>query len=147
MPNPFDIVGVVKGAFGAAKDVIDELNTSGEEKLEAQRKLVEIERNYQLEAMKLDVQLAAAQADVIKTEAQSQSWLTRNWRPITMLSFVFFVGVIIFTGGYVNGREIDKSFVLYILEIIKYGISAYAIGRSGEKIAPAIAEIFAKKEK
>ena len=36
-------------------------------------------------------QLNAAAADIIKTEAASQHWLTSNWRPITMLVFVVLI--------------------------------------------------------
>lgn len=146
MGKLIELVGSpLKDVISAVGGIIDNLNTSGEEKLEAQRKLVEIERNFNIEMAKLDQQWAGTQADVIKTEAQSSSWLTRTWRPITMLSFVFIIFVVVFTGGYVNGHQLDKDFVLKILDIVQVGLSGYVVGRSMEKIAPKVTEIFAKK--
>lgn len=146
MGKLIELVGSpLKDVITAVGGIIDNLNTSGEEKLEAQRKLVEIERNFNIEMAKLDQQWAGTQADVIKTEAQSSSWLTRTWRPITMLGFVFIIFVVVFTGGYVNGHQLDKDFVLKILDIVQVGLSGYVVGRSLEKIAPKVTEIFAKK--
>ena len=39
-------------------------------------------------AQELSLRLVERQADIIQSEAQSESWLTRNWRPLTMLTFV-----------------------------------------------------------
>ena len=140
------IVGApLKDIIDSVRGVVDDLNTSGEEKLEAQRKLVEIERQFNIRMAELDQQWAAVQADVIKTEAQSQSYLTRTWRPITMLFFVFIIGVIVFTGGYVNGHKLENEFVMKILDIVQYGLSGYVVGRTAEKIVPRVTEIFAKK--
>jgi hypothetical protein len=135
----------IKDVLSGVSAIIDQFHTSGEEKLEAQRKLVEIERNFNLEMAKLDQQWAATQADVIKSEAQSQSWLARNWRPLMMLFFAVIIGTVVWTGGFVNGHELDHAFVMKILDIIEYGLSGYVVGRSVEKVTPAVTQIFAKK--
>lgn len=135
----------LKDIIGAVGGIIDNLNTSGQEKLDAQRKLVELERNFNIRMAELDQQWAATQADVIKSEANSQSWLTRNWRPLVMVFFTVIVGTVVFTGGYVNGHALDKDFTLKILDIVQIGLGGYVMGRSAEKIAPHVTQIFAKK--
>lgn len=80
-----------------------------------------------------------AQKEVIIAESKSESWLTRNWRPLIMLDF----GVLItaYWMGW-SSPTFDDSVVIALLEIVKYGLSGYVVGRSGEKIAPYMAEIF-----
>jgi len=76
------------------------------------------------------------QADIIIAEAQSKSWLTSNWRPITML---------VFTGIVFNNYILFPYLSLFMenapmLEIppdmwdlLKIGLGGYVVGRSAEK--------------
>lgn len=139
------ITGPLKEILGSVSGIIDQFHLSGEEKLDAQRKLVELERNFQLAVMEKDGEWAKTQAGVITAEANSASWLTRNWRPLTMLFFVVIIGTVVWTGGFVNGHQLDHDFVMEILSIVKLGLSGYVAGRSLEKIAPTVTQIFAKK--
>lgn len=139
------VSGPLKDIIGSVSGIIDQFHLSGEEKLDAQRKLVELERNFQLAMADKDGEWAKTQAGVITAEANSQSWLTRNWRPLTMLFFVVIIGTVVWTGGFVNGHQLDHDFVMEILDIVKLGLSGYVAGRSLEKIAPAVSQIFAKK--
>lgn len=77
-----------------------------------------------------------AQADIIKTEAASSHWLAANWRPLLMLTF----------GGLIAARwfgwaapNLSQEEYLALWNIVEFGIGGYVIGRSAEKIAPAIA--------
>ena len=81
-----------------------------------------------------------AAAKVVLAEAQGESWLQRNWRPLTMLSFV---GII------VNNHILYPYLTLFGLpsvmleldpsmwELIKIGLGGYVVGRSGEKMVKA----------
>lgn len=139
------ITGPVKGLFDGVSGLINTIKGgSPEEKLAAQTQLMEIQTAFQTKLLEADLQFAQAQRDVIVAEANGQSWLQRNWRPMTMLAMVFLIGVIVWTGGYVNGRQLDHDFVMEILSIIKVGLGGYVIGRSAEKIAPQVATIFKK---
>lgn len=73
-------------------------------------------------------------AKIIVAEAQSESWLTRSWRPITMLVFVTLV--VLFWLGF-TAPGINETVVSELLEIIKYGISGYIVTRGGEKMVKA----------
>lgn len=146
MPSLLSLLsGPMKGLVDSLGGVIDKFVTTDKEKAAAQLALVTATKEFELKMAEVDKEWAAMQRDVIVAEANGHSWLQRNWRPITMLSMVFLIGYIIFTGGYVNGRELEPSFVTEILEIIKIGLGGYVIGRSLEKIAPSVASIVKKK--
>lgn len=81
-------------------------------------------------------QLNAAAADIIKTEAASQHWLTSNWRPITMLVFVVLI-VARWFGWAAPG--LSEAEYLKLWSIVEFGLGGYVVGRSVEKIAPTVA--------
>ena len=78
-----------------------------------------------------------ARAKVIVTEAESQSWIARNWRPITMLVFVYIVAhnyiiapvIAMFYPGMVR-LEVPPD----LWDLLKLGIGGYIVGRTGEKM-------------
>jgi hypothetical protein len=81
-------------------------------------------------------QLNAAAADIIKTEAASQHWLTSNWRPITMLVFVVLI-VARWFGWAAPG--LSEAEYLKLWSIVEFGLGGYVVGRSVEKVTPIIA--------
>ncbi len=66
-----------------------------------------------------------------KTRAGA-SWLQRNWRPLTMLSFLGLVIADAF--GMLAFRLADQAWLL-----LQIGLGGYVVGRSVEKISPQIA--------
>lgn len=81
-------------------------------------------------------QLNAAAADIIKTEAASSHWLASNWRPLTMLVFVLLI-VARWFGFAAPG--LSEAEYLKLWSIVEFGLGGYVVGRSVEKIAPAVA--------
>jgi len=69
-------------------------------------------------------------ANVIMTEANSESWLTRSWRPITMLTFVALIAAhwLGFTAPNLAPEEITS-----LLELVKIGLGGYVVSRGTEK--------------
>ena len=69
-------------------------------------------------------------ASVITAEAQSESWITRSWRPITMLTFVALVAAhwLGFTAENISPDEISS-----LLDIVKIGLGGYMVSRGAEK--------------
>ena len=141
------IGGPIKGLIDSVGGVLDKLTTTDKEKLEAKQKLLEIERDFQVTMATLDAEWAKAQRDVIVAEATGHSWLQRNWRPLLMLFFAFIIGTVVWTGGYINGRQVDHDFVMEVLNIVKLGIGGYVVGRSAEKVLPNVTQIFASNGK
>ena len=69
--------------FGDISNLLDNLITNDEERLEAKRKIFESLKQKELELQKM-------QSEVIIAEATG-NWLQRSWRPLLMLSFGFIV--------------------------------------------------------
>ena len=92
------------------------------------------------EAEKAKVNMAltmfAAQADIVKTEAASSNWLAASWRPITMLTFTALIVARWFGWAAPNLSEAEY---LKLWDIVQLGLGGYVVGRSVEKIAPAVA--------
>lgn len=72
-----------------------------------------------------------AQADIIMAEANGDSSLQRNWRPMVMIWFSILVGAhwLGFTP-----ENLSESQVLGLLAIVKVGLGGYVVGRSAEKV-------------
>jgi hypothetical protein len=81
--------------------------------------------------------IEAAAAEVVKTEAASEHWLTATWRPILMLTFGSLI-VARWLGFSAPG--LSESEVLKLWSIVELGIGGYVIGRSAEKIVPQVAQ-------
>lgn len=98
----------------------------------------------QLEVMRMaqagDLAQLNAALQVILAESNG-NWLQRSWRPLMMLFFAGLVGARWF--GY-SAPAMSEAEVLELWAIVKLGIGGYTIGRSVEKIAPAIADALKK---
>lgn len=97
---------------------------------------LEIQARIQEALIANQAQIEAAAADVIRTEAQGESWLQRNWRPLTMMVFV---GLIVGKWLGYTAPGVSEALELRLLGLIEIGLGGYVIGRSVEKVAPVIA--------
>lgn len=133
-------IGKVIGAIGT---LIDKNSTTEEERLAGHAQLALITAQAEAEMAKFDVQFAELQSKVIIAEAQSQSWMTRNWRPITMLTFAFVV-LYSFIGPSFGAVAVDVPSDLW--SVIKLGLTGYIAGRSTEAVAKTVVTAFQKKK-
>ena len=92
----------------------------------------------EMERSKVQMALAiyAGQAEIVKAEAQSEHWIVAAWRPILMLTFG---GLIVARWLGWSAPNITEAEVLKLWSIVELGLGGYVIGRSVEKIVPAIA--------
>ena len=113
---------LVKGVGG----VLDNLTTSKEEKLEAERKVKEIIANYETEMEKNVTSRWTA-------DMNSDSWLSKNVRPLVLIFLVVCTMLLIFIdAGQINFNVKDSYVDLLQLTLITV-IGAYFGGRSFEK--------------
>ena len=113
---------LVKGVGG----VIDNLHTSKEEKLAAEAKIKEMIANY-------EVQMEANITDRWKADMNSDSWLSKNVRPMILIFLVVSTVLMIFIdAGTINFTVEEKWTDLLQLVLITV-IGAYFGGRSFEK--------------
>jgi|SRR6267142_6711032 len=78
----------------------------------------------------------AAQASIVQSEVASSNWLAASWRPVTMLTFVVLI-VARWFGLAAPNLAPDEYIELW--SIVKIGLGGYVVGRSVEKVTPAIA--------
>ena len=114
---------LIKGVGG----VIDNLHTSKEEKLAAELKIKELISNYEVEMEKTIT-------DRWNADMQSDSWLSKNIRPMTLAFLVISTVLMIFIdAGTIKFTVEDKWTDLLQIVLITV-IGAYFGGRSLEKV-------------
>lgn len=127
--------------FKPAADLIDELHTSEEERLTLKQHFFQIQASLYAQAMELEARVVEAQAKIVTAEATSEGWLTRNWRPVTMM---IFVAMIVARWFGFSAPGMSEQEVLMLWELVKYGLTGYVVGRSAEKIIPSVADAIGK---
>ena len=98
---------------------------------EAKAKLIEAETLLVAKHLELESQLINARRDVIVAEAQSESWITRSWRPMIMLTFglLMALGSADFIVHFENFADVpDRMWTL-----MTTGIGGYIAARTYEK--------------
>ena len=114
---------LVKGVGG----VIDNLHTSKEEKLEAERKIKEILAKHEAEMEKNIT--SRWEADL-----KSDSWLSKNVRPLVMIFLIVCTMLLIFIDAGALEFEVKSSWVDLLQLVLITVIGAYFGGRSLEKV-------------
>ena len=119
--------GGTKDLVKGVGDVIDNLHTSEEEKLEAGQKIKELVSNYEVE---MEKQIT----ERWKMDMGSDSWLSKNIRPLVLVFLVVSTVLLIFIdAGAISFKVQDKWTDLLQLVLITV-IGAYFGGRSLEKV-------------
>jgi hypothetical protein len=119
------LLGVLAPILG---NVIDKVFPDTEK-----RDMAKIEIMGELQKQAGEIEKAAA--GIINTEAASKHWLAANWRPLTMLTFVALI-VARWLGW--TADNMSEAEYLELYDLMKIGLGGYVIGRSAEKIAPAL---------
>ena len=113
---------LVKGVGG----VIDNLHTSKEEKLEAERKIKEIIANHEVEMEKNIT--SRWEADL-----KSDSWLSKNVRPLVLVFLVISTVLMIFIDAGTINFTVEAKWTDLLQLVLITVIGAYFGGRSLEK--------------
>ena len=113
---------LVKGVGG----VIDNLHTSKEEKLEAEQKIKELIANYEIE-MEKNI------TDRWKSDMNSDSWLSKNIRPLVLAFLVICTVLMIFIDAGSINFVVEQKWIDLLQLVLITVIGAYFGGRSFEK--------------
>ena len=126
-----NILGMLTG--GGAKDlvegvggVIDNLHTSKEEKLEAKQKMKELVSNYEVE---MEKQIT----DRWKSDMASDSWMSKNVRPMVLIFLVVSTVLMIFIDAGAISFDVEAKWTDLLQLVLITVIGAYFGGRSLEK--------------
>ena len=126
-----NILGMLTG--GGAKDlvkgvggIIDNLHTSKEEKLEAERKVKELVSSYQ-------VTLEKEISSRWNADMASDSWLSKNVRPLVLIFLVISTVLLIFIDAGIINFTVEAKWTDLLQLVLITVIGAYFGGRSLEK--------------
>ena len=120
------LLSFIGDIFKPAAELVDNLHTSKEEKLSLVNQLAQIENNVKMKTLEIQSELIKAQSQVIVAEAQGQSWMQRNWRPLTMLVFL---GLVVLDSFAILANPLSKD----AWTLLQIGLGGYVLGRSYEK--------------
>ena len=116
--------------LGFGSEVLKRVIPDPEQRAQAELNLAKLSQSGELAKLQ-------SAAGVVTAEAKSEHWLTANWRPLTMLTFVAIIA---------NNYIIYPYLVLFFPEapkmeippdmwgLLKLGLGGYVMGRSGEKM-------------
>ncbi len=127
------ILTLLSGAIAPVATLIDSLHTSEEERLQVKAGLFKVQSELAGKLADYESQLLASKADLIRAEAQGASWLQRNWRPVSMLTFLALV--VLDSFGLLAFRLAAEAWTL-----LQIGLGGYVIGRTAEKVIPKVTE-------
>ena len=119
---------------GGAKDlvegvggVIDNLHTSKEEKLEAEKKIKDMIMGY-------EAQMQKEVSNRWKVDMNSDSWLSKNIRPMVLIFLVVSTVLMIFIDAGMIAFEVKDTWVDLLQLVLITVIGAYFGGRSLVKV-------------
>ena len=114
---------LVEGVGG----VIDNLHTSKAEKLEAKQKMQELVANY-------ETQMEKEISTRWEADMKSDSWLSKNVRPLVLIFLVLSTVLLIFIDAGVINFVVEAKWTDLLQLVLITVIGAYFGGRSLEKV-------------
>lgn len=118
--------------------LIDRLIPDKLEASKAKLELVRLEQAGELAEIALDGAKAEALASIVDSESKSESWLTRNYRPIIYLTLLFFASARIFGYGNINVTPAEH---IMIWKIIEFGLTLGIGSRGIEKVSNSLKDV------
>ena len=119
--------GGTKDLVEGVGNVIDDLHTSKEEKLEAEQKIKELVASYQTS---LEKEISTRW----DSDMKSDSWLSKNIRPMTLAFLVISTVLMIFIDAGTINFVVEEKWTDLLQIVLITVIGAYFGGRSLEKV-------------
>ena len=118
--------GGAKDLVKGVGDVIDGLHTSEEEKLAAEQKIKELVANY-------EIQMEKEISSRWEADMKSDSWLSKNVRPLVLIFLVISTVLLIFIDAGIINFVVEAKWTDLLQLVLITVIGAYFGGRSLEK--------------
>lgn len=122
-------VGEVVGKVGEA---VDRLVTSDEERLRLANELKQIEIGAVLKSQELDVQFDQELTKRLQSDMASDSWLSKNIRPLTLIFILVMYSLLSISSGF--QFKVTQAYIELLGQWGMLIMSFYFGGRSLEKI-------------
>jgi len=124
------IRNILEVVTGPVTDLISEFVEDPDER-------ARLEAQFQLALLQQETTLVNATRDIVVAEAQSESWIARNWRPITALTFTAILANNYILVPWLRAFGIETIAVLdmppELFTLLTVMIGGYVVGRSLEK--------------
>ena len=124
-------VGSVVDSVGNA---IDKLVTSDEEKLTLKNELVKIQAEAKQKADELDLQYEKELSKRHQADMTSDSWLSKNIRPISLLYLLCIVSALALSDGNIGEFSIEKEYISLFQQLLLLAFGFYFGSRGVEKV-------------
>ena len=124
------IRNILEVVTGPVTDLISEFVEDPDER-------ARLEAQFQLALLQQESTLVSATRDIVVAEAQSESWIARNWRPITALTFTAILANNYILVPWLRAFGVETIAVLdmppELFTLLTVMIGGYVVGRSLEK--------------
>lgn len=121
------IKGFLKSLVGDASEIIDNVVTTKEEKIRLKNEMKQMLLNSEVELQK-------NVTERWKADMNSDSWLSKNVRPLTLAFLLVSTVILIFIDAGFIDFEVKNSWVDLLQLVLISVVGAYFGGRSLEKI-------------
>ena len=112
---------------------VDDLATSDEERMQLRNEIEALRLDFARQMLDAELEVTRKRAEIIQAEAKGESWIQRNWRPVTALTFL--VLIVLHHLGVLSIAITDQMW-----DLLQIMIGGYVVSRGIEKAAPAIAQ-------
>ena len=119
--------GIVKSLIGNAGEILDEVITTDEERLNAKRKLKELILGH-------EAQMEQNITDRWKADMNSDSWLSKNVRPLMLIFVMVCTMLLIFIDAGFLAFEVEEKWTDLLTMVLITIVGSYFGGRSLEKV-------------
>ena len=124
---------IIGKVLGKAGDIVDQVVEDKDKAKAIKAELTLAGMNIDTDEYKTELQSAT---QIILAEANSQSWLAKNWRPLLMLcciliianNFIIFPYLSLFTA-----KTVILELPIWLYDLMKIGVGGYIGGRTLEK--------------
>lgn len=142
-PKILDVVGDAlpeKGVLGIVKNIISN-NTDVND--EVKKEFNEKEAEFELELEKLEIEYQKQITERHKTDMLSDSWMSKNIRPYTLVYLLLFLTVIVILDSSLTNFNVNESYITLIETLLVSVFLFYFGGRELTKLM----SLRTKKEK
>jgi hypothetical protein len=122
----------IDDVIGVGLKIIDKVIPDPAQKAQAQLDLQKLAQDGHLAELQADMNEQNNVSDRWKSDLNSDSWLSKNVRPMTLVALL--MAYFIFASASAFGIEVKQVYVELLGQIIMLIVSAYFGGRTLEKI-------------
>lgn len=143
------LLSFIGDIFKPAADLIDNVHTSSEEKMQLRNALAKIEADVTMKTLdlegkmlELNGKLAESMSKVAAAEAESESWFVRHYRPMIITSM--FLMIVLESAGILKTQLPEMFWQIFAAA---FGVMTVgpSVAKSGASVVKTVIDAFKKK--